>query len=170
MTRFIFCALALWLTGVAGCVVNEDRKLGADGEACFVDEDCRFGYLCNDGVCLDEFPSSFNNGFLPSEDAENNAENNSASCGNGVCEPGETDTNCTSDCDGPDTVSCEAACDKLDECLNEDPESCLLSCGREVESLGEERGEIFLSCIINASCEDFFSSALDECLEDAFNP
>jgi hypothetical protein len=55
-TRRALRALALWTAALAfpSCVAPENNKLGADGEACFTDTDCRDGLLCIQGLCRDE--------------------------------------------------------------------------------------------------------------------
>lgn len=52
-TRRALRALAL-CAALTGCVAPENNKLGADGEACFTDTDCRDGLLCIQGLCRDD--------------------------------------------------------------------------------------------------------------------
>ncbi len=120
---------------VSGCSADTDAKLGAQGETCFVDDDCQIQFLCDDGVCDD---GSGNN-------SPNNAGNNG---------PGNNDSR----------LSCGSACDYFSQCVDEDPDECRSDCEDDTADwTPAERRDTF-RCILELSCDELLDGASIECI------
>ena len=167
---FFLCASA------AGCTASDQDKLGADGERCLADVDCREGLECRSGLCAqpggarnngvnngaNNGPS--NNGLPNSGPANNgfpnNGPGNNVFPNNGDPNNGPPNNGIPPDPDPdpvePDSVRlCREFCDHLDECNIDFGPTCVDECLGVVDDGQRE----VIRCLIAADCDEVVGDA-----------
>ncbi len=155
------------LLSLTSCAADLDDRLGAEGEACFADTDCRLELVCARALCV-----PIGEGELPcgdrcpaSECVDGQCQGDEPLCGDGVCDDEERGS-CPSDCSTQEELTCDQVCEVLAECVDQDPQDCTFDCKDSTENLdADERQEIF-ECLVALDCEDFFNGGAERCVGD----
>lgn len=156
--RLLFCALLLAVT-IASCVSDTDAKLGAQGEFCTSDSDCRIEFLCQCRLCqpLDIEPGTCVLGDEGGDDdddfiLENNDSNND----------GDNNVDVVDDLES----LCEQLCERLDACFGDSlDDSCPQDCASDSEGFEED-----IACLLTLSCEEFINGEDGRCFDDFPEP
>jgi hypothetical protein len=147
--------LALLCVPALACAPGSGSKLGAQGEICYQDDDCRPSLLCERNLCV-------------SSDGDDNSGNNGGS-NNGGNNAGNNGFNNSFNNAGLNNVvtspTCETTCAHLDACRLTDPDSCVAECRDSLDNLPDRLAQDVLACIEDQSCDELQAGGAEGCVE-----
>lgn len=141
---------ALAALALAACGDTRDARLGAVGESCFQDADCRDELICEARVCA-PLGASGNNSSSNNSASNNNPSNNNPS--NNL--PGDYLEQ-----------GCADLCDYFGTCGLDLDERCPRDCADELEGTTPSDFNRFLDCSFAVSCDELLQGGLERCFND----
>jgi hypothetical protein len=163
MRKFLLCVTILVLSG---CSASLEDKLGAESEPCNSDNDCRFEFICNQGLCVDPddvdpAPDSQTPDMSPG--VEPDQEPDFEPDQEPDFEP-DQEPDFEPDPDPPPIEEiCTDVCDLLEECDFGGGRECIQGCTRDLR--GREDQAL---CLLELSCDELIN-ADQFCFDEDFN-
>ena len=144
--RFLLSVSLLGVLALAGCGADDASRLGAEGESCFDDLDCREPLFCSSAVCTGSSSGTSNGSTSETSNGSTTSTSN-----------GDTNNG---------FIGCGAICDVLVDCLDGDldPDECNSGCQVSVSEWTDDEVEDFTECVFESSCPEIIEGQLENCI------
>ncbi len=138
---------ALAALALAACGDTRAARLGAEGESCFQDADCRDELICEARACA-PLGASANNSPGNNNPGNNNPGNNNPTPGDYLSQ------------------GCADLCEYFGACGVDLDESCPLDCADGLEGTAQDDFNRFLDCSFAVSCDELLQGGLERCFNE----
>ncbi len=167
MTRLslILIALSALAALTTSCTGSRIDKLGAEGELCQIDNDCRSDFVCVCGTCqpLGTTADICGGGNVNNNDPNNDLNNDFNNDNNDFNNDNNDFNNDFNNDNNDDFIfeACEDLCDFAEDCFGESVgDDCAEECGQQFQN-----NEDILECFLELSCEELFEDGGQQCFE-----
>ena len=169
--NLLFLMMGVCCFSVLSCGGGDDL-LGAKGEACVIDDDCRQALVCDDRVCREGIGEDSNRSASNTSQGGETSNTSDSNSGSNTSTPTSgsnmTPTDPLSNTPNPNpdpmfSEVCENFCTLL-PCIGFDSDNCLEDCEDSIAS--DQDFAAFVECISDFDCEEIDEGEANACFDD----